>query len=394
MKKRGQGFTFSLMLVLMLAVVLAGCGSSNNAASGTNARNSGAEATAAANAGTESGAAETAEPAAEKPTVAFVYIGPPGDGGYTYQHDQGRLYMEKELGIKADFVENVPESADAERVITELAQNHDIVFTTSFGYMDFTLNVAGKFPNVKFLHASGYKTAENMGTYFGKNYQASYLSGIAAGKMTKKNHLGYVGAFPISEVIYNLNAFTLGAQSVNPDIKVDVVWANTWYDPATERQAAISLLDKGADVLLAYQDSPATLTAAAERGAFAGGNNSDMSKFAPDNYLTNPVWNWGPYYVKAVQSVMDGTWKSEQYSGDMADGMVELAPFGSKVPDEVKQLVEEAKAKIISGELEVFTGPIADNQGSEKVAEGQTLTLEEILSMDWLAEGVVGTIPQ
>ncbi|MEK3875865.1 BMP family ABC transporter substrate-binding protein [Paenibacillus sp. FSL M7-0420] len=391
MKQRGQAFKFSVITMFLLAMVLTGC-AKNNTASNTGAAATTEPSAASTPAGSE--AAATTEPAAKKPTVAFVYIGPPGDGGYTYQHDQGRLYMEKELGIKADFVENVPESADAERIITELAQNHDIVFTTSFGYMDFTLNVAGKFPNVKFMHASGYKTAENMGTYFGKNYQASYLSGIAAGKMTKKNHLGYVGAFPISEVIYNLNAFTLGAQSVNPAVKVDVVWTNTWYDPATERQAAISLLDKGADVLLAYQDSPATLQAAAERGAFAGGNDSDMSKYAPDNYLTNPVWNWGPYYVKAVQSVMDGTWKSEQYSGDMADGMVELAPFGNKVPEDVKKLVEDAKAKIISGGLEVFTGPISDNKGNVTVKDGQKLTLEEVLGMNWLVKGVEGTIPQ
>ncbi|MFD2411591.1 BMP family ABC transporter substrate-binding protein [Paenibacillus rhizoplanae] len=391
MKQRGLAFKFSVITMFLLAVVLTGC-AKNNTASNTGAAATTEPSAASTPAGSE--APVTTEPAAKKPTVAFVYIGPPGDGGYTYQHDQGRLYMEKELGIKADFVENVPESADAERIITELAQNHDIVFTTSFGYMDFTLNVAGKFPNVKFLHASGYKTAENMGTYFGKNYQASYLSGIAAGKMTKKNHLGYVGAFPISEVIYNLNAFTLGAQSVNPAVKVDVVWTNTWYDPATERQAAISLLDKGADVLLAYQDSPATLQAAAERGAFAGGNDSDMSKYAPDNYLTNPVWNWGPYYVKAVQSVMDGTWKSEQYSGDMADGMVELAPFGNKVPEDVKKLVEDAKAKIISGGLDVFTGPISDNKGNVTVKDGQKLTLEEVLGMNWLVKGVEGTIPQ
>ncbi|QSF46137.1 BMP family ABC transporter substrate-binding protein [Paenibacillus tianjinensis] len=389
MKKRGQGFTLSFVLMFLLAVVLAGCGSNNNAAN-----TAATEAPAATNAGTATEAAATTEPAAKKPTVAFVYIGPPGDGGYTYQHDQGRLYMEKELGITADTVENVPESADAERIITELAQNHDIVFTTSFGYMDFTLNVANKFPNVKFMHASGYKTAANMGTYFGKNYQGSYLSGIAAGKMTKNNQLGYVGAFPISEVIYNLNAFTLGAQSVNPDVKVSVVWTNTWYDPATERQAAISLLDKGADVLMAYQDSPATLQAAQERGAFAGGNDSDMGKYAPDNYLTNPVWNWGPYYTKVVQSVMDGTWTNEQYSGGMDDKMVDIAPFGNKVPDDVKKLVEDAKAKIISGELNVFTGPISDNQGKEQVKAGQTLTLEEVLGMNWLAKGVEGTIPQ
>lgn len=387
MRKRGQFLSSSLALMFILTVVLAGCGNNN---ASTNAKATEAPAINAASAE----ATTTPEAALEKPTVAFVYIGPPGDGGYTYQHDQGRLFMEKELGIKADFVENVPESADAERIITELAQSHDIVFTTSFGYMDFTLNVASKFPNVKFLHASGYKTAENMGTYFGKNYQASYLSGIAAGKMTKNNQLGYVGAFPISEVIYNLNAFTLGAKSVNPDATVSVVWTNTWYDPTTERQAAISLLDKGADVLLAYQDSPATLQAAKERGAFAGGNDSDMSQYAPDNYLTNPVWNWGPYYVKAVQAVMDGTWKSEQYSGDMADGMVELAPFGNKIPDDVKKLVEDAKSKIISGELDVFTGPISDNQGNVKVEDGNKMSLEEILGMNWLVKGVVGTIPQ
>ncbi|MHA6531015.1 BMP family ABC transporter substrate-binding protein [Paenibacillus sp. BAC0078] len=390
MKKRGQTVTFSFVFMFLLAVVLAGCGGNSN--SGTNAKAS--EAPAASNAGTATEAAASTEPAAKKPTVAFVYIGPPGDGGYTYQHDQGRQYMEKELGIKADTVENVPESADAERIITELAQSHDIVFTTSFGYMDYTLNVANKFPNVKFMHASGYKTAPNMGTYFGKNYQGSYLAGIAAGKMTKNNQLGYVGAFPISEVIYNLNAFTLGAQSVNPDVKVSVVWTNTWYDPATERQAAISLLDKGADVLLAYQDSTATLQAAKERGALAGGNDSDMSKYAPDNYLTNPVWNWGPYYVKAVKSVMDGTWTNEQYSGDMADGMIDIAPFGSKVPDDVKKLVEDAKAKIISGELNVFTGPISDNQGKVQVQDGQKLTLEEVLAMNWLAKGIEGTIPK
>ncbi|MCL6460033.1 MAG: BMP family ABC transporter substrate-binding protein [Gorillibacterium sp.] len=328
------------------------------------------------------------------PRVAFVYIGPPGDGGYTFQHDQGRKYMEEKLGIKADFVENVPESADAERIITELAQNHDIIFTTSFGYMDFTLNVAKKFPKVKFEHASGYKTDVNMSTYFGKNYQASYLSGIAAGKMTKNNSIGYVGAFPISEVIYNINAFTLGAQSVNPAAKVSVVWSNTWYDPTTERNAAVSLLDKGADVLMAYQDSPATIQAAKEAGAFAGGNDSDMSSFAPDNYLTNPVWNWGPYYVKTVQSVIDGTWKSEQYSGDMTDGMIELAPFGNKVPDDVKKLVEDAKAKIIAGTLDVFTGPILDQTGAVKIQEGQKMTLEEVLGVNWFVKGVEGTIPK
>lgn len=381
MKPKKHVLKLSLALMFGLTTILAGCGDKKEESSASPAP----AASAAATAGTE---------AAAKPRVAFVYIGPPGDGGYTYQHDQGRLHLEKELGIKADFVENVPESADAERVITELAQNHDIIFTTSFGYMDFTLNVAKKFPKVKFLHASGYKTAENMGTYFGQNFQASYLSGIAAGKMTKKNVIGYVGAFPIPEVIYNINAFTLGVQSVNKDAKVNVVWSNTWFDPTTERQAAISLLDKGADVLMAYQDSPATLQAAAERGAFAGGNDSDMSRYAPDAYLTNPVWNWGPYYVRTVKAIMDGTWKTEQYSGNMKDGMVQLAPFGNKVPDDVKKLVEDAQKKIIDGTFNVFTGPIVDQSGAVKVPEGKTMTLEEVLNTNWFVQGVEGTIPK
>jgi len=338
---------------------------------------------------------KTAAPAANaNPRVAFVYIGPPGDGGYTYQHDQGRLYLEQKLGLKADTVENVPEGADAERVITDLAQNHEVVITTSFGYMDPTVNVAKKFPKVVFLHCSGYKTADNLGTYFGKNYEASYLAGIAAGKVTKKNLLGYVGAYPIPEVIYNINAFALGAQSVNPKVKVSVVWTNTWFDPTVERQAAMSLLDKGADVLLAYQDSPATLQAAAERGALAGGNDSDMTKYAPKSYLTNAVWNWGPYYVKAVQAVKDGTWKSEQYLGNMADGTVSLAPLGESIPADVKALVTAAQDKIVRGDYAVFTGPIKDQSGAVKAEAGKALAVGDILSMNWFVAGVDGKIPQ
>lgn len=336
-----------------------------------------------------------AEPAASaNPKVAFVYIGPPGDGGWTFQHDQGRIYMEEKLGLKADTVENVPEGADAERVIADLATTHDIVFTTSFGYMDQTLAVAEKNPKVKFLHVSGYKTAENMATYFGKNWEASYLSGIAAGKMTKKNLLGYVAAFPIPELVFNINAFTLGARSVNPKAKVMVVWSNTWFDPALERQAAVSLLDKGADVLLAYQDSPATIQAAAERGALAGGNDSDMGKYAPQAYLTNPVWNWGPYYLKTVEAVKNGTWATESYLGSMADGMVDIAPFGESIPQDVRDLVLAAKDKILKGELNVFTGPIKDQTGAEKVAAGAMLSDGEVLGMNWFVEGVEGALPK
>ncbi|ACT01959.1 BMP family ABC transporter substrate-binding protein [Paenibacillus sp. JDR-2] len=385
MKHLAKARTVGLALLVFMVVILSACSSnSNNKTSET-----------ASGGNTQTSSEPSATDSGKKlPRVAFVYIGPPGDGGWTFEHDNGRKYMEEKLGIKADTVENVPESADAERVITELAQNHDIIFTTSFGYMDPTLNVAKKFPNVKFMHTAGYKTADNMSTYFGKNYEASYLTGIAAGKMTKSNVIGYVGAFPIPEVIYNINAFALGIQSVNPDAKVDVVWSNTWYDPTAERQAAISLLDKGADVLLAYQDSPATLQAAAERGALAGGNDSDMTRYAPDAYLTNPTWNWGPYYTKVVQSVIDGTWKSEQFSGDMVDGMVGLAPLGPSIPDDVKKLVEDAKAKIISGELDVFSGPITDASGASKQEAGQTMSLEQILEMNWFVKGIEGTIPK
>ncbi|EXX88599.1 membrane protein [Paenibacillus darwinianus] len=387
MRHRSKKWALATVLALSIVLVIGGCG--NNGVNGGGEPEGGSETKA------DSGGSNAASGAGmDKPRVAFVYIGPPGDGGWTSEHDKGRKYMEEKLGIKADTVENVPESADAERVITELAQNHDIIFTTSFGYMDPTLNVAKKFPNVKFMHVSGYKTSDNMGTYFGKNFEASYLSGIAAGKMTKADHIGYVGAFPIPEVIYNINAFTLGIQSVNPDAKVSVVWSNTWFDPTVERQAAVSLLDKGADVLLAYQDSPATLQAAAERGAMAGGNDSDMTRYAPEAYLTNPVWVWGPFYTKVVQSVMDGTWTNEPYMGSMAEGLVDIAPLGPSVPDDVKELVAAKKQEILDGKLEVFKGPLLDQSGAAKVAEGQSMPLEEILGMNWFVKGVEGSIPQ
>lgn len=392
MKQHRTRVKLGTVVLLALVFVISGCGSNNSNNEGSNSA-SASTSPAATTTPEATSSAETVM-AKEMPRVAFVYIGPPGDGGWTFEHDKGRLYLEKELGVKADTVENVPESADAERVITELAQNHDVIFTTSFGYMDYTLNVAKKFPDVVFIHCAGYKVNDNMGTYFGKNFEASYLSGIAAGKMTKKNLIGYIGAFPIPEVIYNINAFTLGIQSVNPDAKVSVVWSNTWFDPTVERQAAMSLLDQGADVLLAYQDSPAAIQAAAERGAMAGGNDSDMSRFAPEAYLTNPTWNWGPYYVKVVKAIQDGTWKSEQYLGSMADEMVGLAPLGESIPDEVKALVEAKKQEILAGNFEVFKGPVLDQAGVLKVEEGKSLTIEEILAMNWFVEGIDGTIPQ
>lgn len=379
-----------MMIVMLLGVfmVLSACSKETNAP----AANAGGEAPADNGTAAESAAAAGGE--AKKPRVAFVYLGVPGDGGWTYEHDQGRLMMEKELGITATTVENVPEGADAERIFEELSQDHDVVFGTSFGYMDAMVNVAQKHPDVKFMHASGYKTLDNLGTYLGKEYQSAYLVGMAAGKMTENNHLGYVGAFPIPEVIYTINAFALGAQSVNPDAHVSVVWSNTWFDPTTERQAATSLLDKGVDVLAAYQDSPASIQAAAERGVWGIGNDSDMSKYAPDTYITNPVWKWGPYYIEAVQSVIDGTWKPESYFGSMKDGITDIAPFGKNVPQDVQDLVEAKKQEILNDAFDVFAGPIKDQTGAEKVAAGSAMTVDEILNMTWFVQGIDGTIPQ
>lgn len=338
---------------------------------------------------------EQTETAEEKvPRVAFVYIGVPADGGWTMTHDEGRQLVDETFGITSTTVENIPEGPDAERVIEELAQNHDIIFTTSYGYMDPTINVAKKYPDVIFMHATGYKTADNVATYQVKGFESGYLSGIAAGSLTENGKIGYVGAFPIPEVIFTINAFTLAAQSVNPNTEVSVIWSNTWFDPTVERQAAISLLDQGVDVLANYQDSPAGIQAAAERGVWGMGNDADMSEYAPDTYITNPIIHWGPYYVDVVQSWIDGTWESHSYLGGIKEGLADIAPFGKNVPQEVQDLVNEKKQEILDGNLEVFTGPIYDNTGELRVAEGEVMTIEEILAMDWFVQGVNGTIPK
>lgn len=330
----------------------------------------------------------------KKIKVAFVYIGPVGDAGYTYTHDQGRKYLVEHLPyVEAKVVENVAE-VDGEKVIDQLAsQGYQVIFATSFGYMDGVINVAKKYPKTVFLHCSGYKTAENVGTYFGRIYQARYLTGIVAGKMTKSNKIGYVAAFPIPEVVRGINAFTLGVRSVNPNAVVKVVWTNTWLDPTTEKQAAKSLLDAGCDVLTQHQDSPATLQAAEEKGVYSIGYNCDMSKYAPKGFLTAPVWNWGPYYVRVVEEIKNGTWKSGQYWGPMSDGIVDIAPINKVVPDDVKQLVNAKKQEIISGKWDVFTGPIKDQNGVERVKAGEKMTDQQMLSFDWFVQGVEGTIP-
>lgn len=324
--------------------------------------------------------------------VGFVYVSPVGDAGWSYAHDVGRQVLEAMPGVTTSYVESVAEGADAERVILNMARRgFDIIFATSFGYMDTMLKVAGQFPNIVFMHCSGYKTAPNMGNYFGRIYQARYLSGMAAGAMTTSNILGYVAAFPTPEVIRGINAFTLGAQAVNPDIQVRVVWTKTWYDPATEKEAAKSLLDVGADVIAQHQNSPGPQEAAEQKGVYSVGYNTDMSGFAPKAHLTAPIWNWASLYQEIVEQVRNKTWQSGAIWYGLDKGIVALAPFGPMVPEDVQQRVLAQQEAIISGAFKVFTGPVRDQQGMERIATGVTPPDSDLLSMDWFVQGVIGT---
>lgn len=332
---------------------------------------------------------------ARKPLkVAFVYIGPPGDLGWTYEHERGRLALQKYFGdkIETKYIENVPEGPDAERVIRQYAiQGYDVIFTTSFGYMDPTLAVAKDFPKVIFEHCSGYKTAPNMATYFGRIEEARYLTGIIAGRMTKSNKIGYVAAFPIPEVVRGINGFTLGVRSVNPKAQVQVVWTNTWYDPVKEREAAVALLDAGCDIIAQHQDTTEPQKAAQERGKFSIGYDSDMGKFVGDSVLASAVWNWETYYIETIKQVLEGTWKTHQYWGGLKDGIAKLSAISPKVPDAVKKEVEAAQKKILGG-WSIFTGPIKDQSGKIVYKAGEVIPDDKQLSMDWFVEGVVGKV--
>lgn len=343
--------------------------------------------------------AATAAPsfAAEPLKIGFVYVGPVGDAGWTYAHDQGRLALEKELGakVKTSYVENVPEGADAERVIRKLvAEGNKLIFTTSFGYMNATEKVAKSTPGVTFLHATGFKHGKNFGTYESRLYEGAYLNGILAGKMTKSNTLGFIASFPVPEVIRNINAFTLGAQSVNPKIKTKVIWVNSWYDPAKERQAAETLVAQGADVMAQNTDSPATLQVAQEKGVYAFGWDSDMSKFAPKAHLTAATNDWSGYYINTAKAVLAGSWKTSDYRGGLKEGMVKMSKVHSVVPADAAKLFEEKKAALTAGTFEPFTGPIKDQSGAIKYAAGVKVPEKELLSMNFYVQGVDGTIPK
>lgn len=337
--------------------------------------------------------AATTEEKDEKMTVGFIFVGPIGDGGWTYAHNEGRLYLEEQLGVNTIYKESVPETQEVENEIRNMIdQGATAIFATSFGYMEYVKNISAEFPEVKFFHCSGYESTDNMANYFGRIYEARYLSGIVAGLKTETDKIGYVAAFPIPEVIRGINAFTLGAQSVNPDVEVEVVWTSTWYDPAKEKEAAVALLDGGADVIAQHQDTAGPQQAAEEKGAFSIGYNTDMKEMAPGAYMTAPIWNWGPYYVEQVQAVMDGTFKTHSYWEGMSDDIVQLAELTDLAPADAAAQVETAKAAILDGSLNVFAGPIKDQNGDVKVAEGETMADGDMLGMMWFVQGVIGNI--
>ncbi|MDR2394650.1 MAG: BMP family ABC transporter substrate-binding protein [Treponema sp.] len=338
--------------------------------------------------------AATGKPAGDTLKVGFVYIGAINDEGYTQAHDKGRLAIEA-LGIKTAYIENVAENADCEKAIRDLIdQGCTVIYTNSFGFMDWTIKVAADNPQVYFGHCSGYKRAPNVSTYFGKIYQARYLSGIAAGLKTTANQIGYVAAMPIPEVIRGINAFTLGVQSVNPNATVEVIWTNTWYDPSVEKQAALELLNKGCDVIAQHQDTTAPQIAAQERGAFAVGYNVATASAAPRAYLTAPLFHWEVFYVDDVKSIQAGTWKSRAYWEGFSNGTVSLDTLtGNNVP-EATEKVAEAQAKITAGAFDPFTGPLTDQSGTVKVPAGVKMTDDEIWNMGWFVQGIIGTIPQ
>ena len=337
-----------------------------------------------------------APPEPEKLKVAFVYVGPVGDAGWSWAHDEARKDLEQQFDwVETAYLESVPEGAESERVLSQFAEKgYKLIFTTSFGYMDPTIKVAERYPDVTFMHCSGYKRSDNVGTYFGRMYQAKYLSGIIAGRTTKSGKVGFVAPHPIPEVIRHVDAFALGVRSVNPEATVHVVWTNSWFDPGKEKEAAVSLLDAGADVIATGADSAAPMQAAEERGAQAIGYDSDGREFAPKAFLTAPIWDWTVIYREVASKVKDGTWESVDYWNGLESGVVLLAPMSDLVPAEVQAEVEAASAKIASGELKVFAGPWNKQDGTVGAAEGQVPTDAELLAMDYFVEGVVGSVPK
>ena len=328
--------------------------------------------------------------------VGFVYVGPIGDGGWTYEHHQGLLAVEAEFGDKVETVyqENVPEGADAERAMTQMAlQGADIIFTTSFGYMDPTIAVAEKFPNVKFEHATGYKRADNVSTYSARFYEGRAVQGHIAGKMTETNKLGYIASFPIPEVIRGINSAYLHAKKANPDVEMQVIWVYTWFDPAKEADAAKALIDNGVDVVLQHTDSTAPQAAAQEAGVISFGQASDMAEYAPLPRVSSIIDDWAPYYIARVRAVMEGTWESQDTWDGIGPGMVKIGEITDAVPADVKAEALALKDALASGAYHAFTGPINKQDGSPWLAEGETADDGTLAGMSFYVEGITGEIP-
>lgn len=335
--------------------------------------------------------------AADPMKVGFVYVGPIGDHGWSYQHDQGRLALEKHFGGKVEttYVENVPEGADAERVIRKLASTgHQVIFTTSFGFMNPTVKVAKQFPKVTFEHATGYKRAKNLGTYLSVTYEGRYVSGYVAASVSKTGKVGYIASFPIPEVIRDINAVMLGMQKVDPKAELKIIWVNTWFDPGKERSAAEVMMDQSVDVIIQHTDSPAAMQAAEKRGKWAVGQASDMSHFGPNAHLLSVVNDWGNHYIKSVQRVMDGTWKPENYWGGMDDDTIRIPSFNEKIPADVVAEAKKYMAGMKAKTFHPFTGPIRDQSGKIRVPAGKTMTNDELAGMDWYVQGIQGSIPK
>jgi basic membrane protein A and related proteins len=343
------------------------------------------------------GFAATTASAADKLKIAYIYVGPIGDGGWSYQHHLGLEAVKKQFGdqIEATEVENVSEGPDAERVIDQLAAaGNKLIFTTSFGFMNPTLKVAQRYPDVKFEHATGFKQAPNMATYNARFYQGRYVVGLISGKMTKTNTIGYIASFPIPEVVMGINSAYLAAKKVNPNVKFKIIWVSTWFDPGKESDAAKALAAQGADVIMQHTDSPAAMKFAEENKIYAIGQSSDMSAFGPHAHLTSIVDNWAPYYIKRVKAVLDGTWKTGDTWDGIKEGAVVLAPWSKAIPADVVKIAEDARDGIASGTVNPFTGPIKKQDGSVWLKEGETGSDKDLSSMNFYVEGIEGSLPK
>ena len=333
----------------------------------------------------------------EKVKVGFIYVGPIGDYGWSYQHDQGRLAIEEAFGdrVETSYIESVPEGPDAERALRQLAQSgHDLIFATSFGFMNSVVRVAEQFPDVKFEHATGYRRADNIATYSGRFYEGRHVQGLIAGQMTKTNVIGYIASYPIPEVVRGINAAFLAARSVNPNVQFKIVWVNTWFDPPKEAEAANALIEQGADVILSHTDSPAPVTIAEEKGIYAFGQASDMLSFGPNSRLSSIIDNWAPYYISRVQAVLDGTWESTDTWDGIGPGMTEIGGFNAVIPFAVRKQAMDAAIAMAGGRLHPFTGPINRQDGTPWLAAGEIADDATLLGMNFYVEGIEGELPK